>query len=109
DAEIAAMRAPASFAPFTPASPPPAPPMPRAPTPMPANHSTPALPEPTPAPAPPAATPSATPPPPVLDLEVVEELRSIMGAEHEGLVRLFFEDAPSHIEALQTALAADDI
>ena len=32
-----------------------------------------------------------------------------MGAEHESLVRLFFEDAPAHIEALQVALAMNDI
>jgi HPt (histidine-containing phosphotransfer) domain-containing protein len=48
-------------------------------------------------------------PPPVLDLEVVEELRSIMGVEHHGLVQMFFEDAPAHISKLQAALAANDI
>jgi HPt (histidine-containing phosphotransfer) domain-containing protein len=45
----------------------------------------------------------------VLDLEVVEELRSIMGIEHHGLVKMFFEDAPAHISKLQAALAANDI
>jgi HPt (histidine-containing phosphotransfer) domain-containing protein len=103
------MRAPAGTSAYTPASPLPPP---RAPTPMPATHpartaveTPPPFPDPTPAPAPPA--PSA--PPPVLDLEVVEELRAIMGAEHDGLVRLFFEDAPAHILNLQAALAANDI
>ena len=42
-------------------------------------------------------------------MEVVEELRSIMGAEYQGLVRLFLEDAPTHIHKLQVAAAAGDI
>ena len=40
---------------------------------------------------------------------MVEELRAIMGAEHAGLIRLFFEDAPGHIYTLQAALAANDM
>jgi signal transduction histidine kinase/DNA-binding response OmpR family regulator/HPt (histidine-containing phosphotransfer) domain-containing protein len=53
-------------------------------------------------------TPAATPAP-VLEMEVVDELRSIMGAEYQGLIKLFFEDAPIHIQRLQAAVAANDI
>jgi HPt (histidine-containing phosphotransfer) domain-containing protein len=42
-------------------------------------------------------------------MEVIEELRSIMGAEYQGLVKLFLEDAPLHIERLQAAADAKDI
>ncbi len=65
--------------------------------------------------APTAAVPSATATAeapariPVLDKEVVEELRAIMGDEYQGLIKLFFEDAPLHLQTLQTALAANDI
>ena len=66
---------------------------------------------------PPAATAAATapaplpagPPVPVLEMEVVEELQAIMGAEYRGLVKLFLDDAPSHIQRLQAAAAANDI
>jgi signal transduction histidine kinase/DNA-binding response OmpR family regulator/HPt (histidine-containing phosphotransfer) domain-containing protein len=114
DAELAAMRAPMPVPQFTPASPLPETAPPRAPTPFPATHAAPEpFPEARPAPAPPAAAtapPAGLPtPPPVLDLEVVEELRSIMGAEYQGLIKMFFEDAPAHIQKLQSALAANDI
>ncbi len=46
---------------------------------------------------------------PVLDMEVIEELRSIMGSEALGLVKMFIEDAPKHIQALQVAAEANDI
>ena len=46
---------------------------------------------------------------PVLEMEVVEELRAIMGAEYQGLIRLFFEDAPVHIQRLHAAVAAKDV
>jgi HPt (histidine-containing phosphotransfer) domain-containing protein len=46
---------------------------------------------------------------PVLEMEVVEELRAIMGSEYQGLVKLFFEDAPLHIQRLQAAVRANDI
>ena len=46
---------------------------------------------------------------PVLEMEVIEELRSIMGSEYQGLVKLFLEDAPTHIKRLQEAAAAGDI
>ena len=42
-------------------------------------------------------------------MEVVEELRSIMGTEYLGLVKLFLEDAPLHIERLRAAAAGNDI
>ena len=57
------------------------------------------------APAAPAPGPTA----PVLEMEVVEELRSIMGAEYQGLIKLFLEDAPTHIEKLRAAAASNDI
>ncbi|MEO8160044.1 MAG: ATP-binding protein [Arenimonas sp.] len=57
------------------------------------------------APAPEAPTPQA----PVLEMEVVEELRAIMGPEYSGLIKMFFEDAPIHIQRLQAALAANDL
>ncbi|MBP8081451.1 MAG: response regulator, partial [Arenimonas sp.] len=46
---------------------------------------------------------------PVLEMEVIEELRAIMGAEYQGLIKLFLEDAPLHIERLQAAADARDI
>ena len=55
------------------------------------------------------AAPPSGPAAPVLEMEVVDELRSIMGAEYQGLVKLFFEDAPMHIQRLQAAAAANDI
>jgi signal transduction histidine kinase/DNA-binding response OmpR family regulator/HPt (histidine-containing phosphotransfer) domain-containing protein len=86
-------------------------------TPMPTSASAVvAAPAPTATPSPlPAATPATAAPPlteptaPVLEMEVVEELRSIMGAEYQSLVKLFFEDAPVHIQRLQAAVAANDV
>ncbi|OGT55882.1 MAG: hypothetical protein A3E01_15000 [Gammaproteobacteria bacterium RIFCSPHIGHO2_12_FULL_63_22] len=57
----------------------------------------------------PSAAPPAGPTAPVLEMEVVEELRSIMGTEYQGLVKLFLEDAPLHIERLRAAAAGNDI
>ena len=48
-------------------------------------------------------------PPPVLASEVVEELRAVMGNEYLSLVRLFLEDAPKHVQALETAATANDM
>ena len=58
-----------------------------------------------------AAAPAAAAPntPPVLAMEVVEELRSVMGAEYLSLIKLFLEDAPTHIQKLEQAAAANDI
>ena len=61
---------------------------------------------PAPAPAPVAGTPARAP---VLDAEVIEELRAIMGDEYRALIRMFVEDAPTHIAKLQAALAANDV
>jgi CheY-like chemotaxis protein len=52
---------------------------------------------------------AAAPGAPVLSMEVLEELKSIMGGEYLGLVQLFLEDAPTHIERLHAAAAANDI
>jgi HPt (histidine-containing phosphotransfer) domain-containing protein len=60
-------------------------------------------------PAQPPAAPTATPALPVLAMDVINELREIMGNEYLGLVRLFLEDAPSHIERLKLAAASNDI
>ncbi len=53
--------------------------------------------------------PDAPPPPPVLASEVVEELRAVMGNEYLSLLRLFLEDAPKHVQALETAAASNDM
>ena len=91
------------------------PPVASRPTPAPPSRPTPAPPSrPTP---PPPSSGAATPPPPsaaapgvpVLDQEVIEELRSIMGSEYQGLIKLFLEDAPVHIQRLQAAAEAEDI
>jgi len=48
-------------------------------------------------------------PPPVLANEVVDELRAVMGSEYLSLVRLFLEDAPNHVHALEAAASAGDM
>ena len=53
-------------------------------------------------------TPSP-PPPPVLASEVVEELRAVMGNEYLSLIRLFLEDAPKHVAALEAAATANNM
>ena len=55
-----------------------------------------------------ADTPAPAPPP-VLAIEVVEELRAVMGNEYLSLLRLFLEDAPKHVEALEAAATANDM
>ena len=55
------------------------------------------------------AAPPSGPASPILEMEVVDELRAIMGAEYQGLIKLFLEDAPLHIQRLQAAAAASDI
>ena len=76
---------------------------------------------PAPAAAPPAPAPRTEPmsaehrpdapvtPPPVLAADVVDELRAVMGNEYLSLVRLFLEDAPTHVQALEAAAAANDM
>ena len=122
---------PAPATPVRPAAPMPAPiarPMPISPVPSEASRSptsapTPIMP-PRPAPSgnagpqassiPPPTSPSApaappTPPPPVLALDVLEELKLIMGEEYLSLVKLFLEDAPNHIQKLEAAAASNDL
>jgi signal transduction histidine kinase/CheY-like chemotaxis protein len=72
---------------------------------------------PTPAaqPAPPTSTPQPEaaaapriPQPPVIDQEVVEELRSMLGGEVDRLVDIFLEDTPRLIAALENAAVGPD-
>jgi len=101
-------------------------PTPRPPTapPLGATLPAPSVAAPRPAPAPrPAAAQSPTitarmpatsgqataPSLPVLAMDVVDELREVMGNEYLGLVRLFLEDAPTHIERLKAAAASNNI
>jgi signal transduction histidine kinase/CheY-like chemotaxis protein len=60
-----------------------------------------------PAPAPAAA--HAEPPAPVLDMSVLDELRSILGGEVERLVEVFLDDTPTIIAALEIAAAGPDM
>jgi len=126
-AQPAPADAPLTAATMRPAPPPPAP-APPAPRPQPAPPAS-ATVLPVRPPAPPSA-PAALPPrpatvtpiaaaapppapavnqPPVLAMEVVEELRAVMGAEYLSLIKLFLEDAPTHIQKLEAAAAANDI
>ena len=99
----------------TPAAAPPAPAAalqsPPTPTPQPAPVL--AAPPPPAAPPPaPAATPAApiqrAPQPPVVDAEVLEELRAMLGGEVERLVDVFLEDTPRLISALENAAVIPD-
>jgi signal transduction histidine kinase/CheY-like chemotaxis protein/HPt (histidine-containing phosphotransfer) domain-containing protein len=94
----------------------PFPPRPAAPA-----YGSPAAGTPIPRPAPPAPAAPQEPysaslrgdspptPPPVLATEVVDELRAVMGNEYISLVKLFLEDAPLHVRALETAATAGDM
>jgi CheY-like chemotaxis protein/HPt (histidine-containing phosphotransfer) domain-containing protein/two-component sensor histidine kinase len=55
------------------------------------------------------AAPGGVAAPPVLAMEVVEELRSVMGPEYLSLIKLFLEDAPTHIQKLEQAAASNDV
>ena len=46
---------------------------------------------------------------PVLAMDVVDELRAIMGKEYVSLIKLFLEDAPEHIRQLEAAAASNNI
>ena len=70
-----------------------------------------------PAPAPAAVTADvpvpppvahATPQPPVIDNEILEELRAMLGSEVEHLIEVFLEDTPRLVAALEAAAAAPD-
>lgn len=45
---------------------------------------------------------------PVLDREVLDELRSAIGNDVDSLIDLFLDDAPKLVETLETAAAAPD-
>ncbi len=106
-APVPAMRSAAPAAPVAPAA---APRPPIAPVPAPAGAAPTAARFAAAASAPSsAAPPPAGPSVPVLEMEVIEELRSIMGDEYRGLVKLFLDDAPTHIEALRAAAANNDV
>ncbi|MFZ5635991.1 MAG: ATP-binding protein [Pseudomonadota bacterium] len=60
---------------------------------------------PTPAPPPPAP---AEPLPPVLDISVLDELRSILGTEVDRLIEVFLDDTPRLVAALETAATGPD-
>ena len=88
------------------------PPLPSYPTRPPPTSVTPRpAPPASPAPvAPAAATPAMTTPVlPVLAMEIVEELRAVMGPEYLVLIKLFLEDAPTHIQKLEAAAASNNI
>jgi HPt (histidine-containing phosphotransfer) domain-containing protein len=66
------------------------------------------------APPPAAHTPMRSAPPPassapVLNREIVDDLREIMGEEFIALVRVFLEDAPRALQKLEAAAARSDI
>jgi HPt (histidine-containing phosphotransfer) domain-containing protein len=42
-------------------------------------------------------------------MEVIEDLREIMGAEFDSLVRVFLEDAPMTVARMERAATANDI
>ncbi|WP_407353934.1 ATP-binding protein [Luteimonas sp. R10] len=58
--------------------------------------------------APPAAAPSRPPPPPVIDREVLDELRSMLGDEVDRLIEVFLEDTPRLLARLEIAAAGPD-
>jgi len=45
---------------------------------------------------------------PAINMDVVEDLREIMGAEFDALVQVFLEDAPKSLSKLEQAAAAND-
>ncbi len=46
---------------------------------------------------------------PALDMEIIDDLRQMMGAEFQRLVSTFLEDAPGHLLTLQAAAVATDV
>ena len=95
---------PAAAAPLPPPASP-APPLRSPPTPAAAPLPRPAPPPPAPRPEPVSTESRAegAPVPPVLAMDVVDELRAVMGQEYLSLVKLFLEDAPKHVAALEAA------
>ncbi len=66
-----------------------------------------ALPQPPAAPA--AAAPRVVPSVPAISMDVVEDLRDIMGAEFDALVGVFLEDAPKSLAKLEVAAARGEV
>jgi signal transduction histidine kinase/CheY-like chemotaxis protein len=52
--------------------------------------------------------PQRPPQPAVLDLEIVEELRALLGGEVDRLIAVFLEDTPRLIQALESAAVKPD-
>jgi HPt (histidine-containing phosphotransfer) domain-containing protein len=50
----------------------------------------------------------ATPQPPVIDHEILEELRAMLGSEVERLIEVFLDDTPRLVAALETAAVGPD-
>lgn len=57
----------------------------------------------------PAAAPAPVPPGSALDRGIIDDLRGLMGEEFLQLVRVFLEDAPSHLDQLEQAASNGDI
>jgi len=68
-----------------------------------------ALPIPTPAPAKSSTPPAAPPSGAVLDTDVIRDLLDVMGDEFTDLVRVYLEDTPKSVAALEQAAARGDI
>lgn len=74
-----------------------------------ANAPLEAIATPAPMPMPSPATPAAdTVPQSTIDDEVLEELRAVLGGELDRLIRVFLDDAPRQISALEEAAVAPD-
>ena len=96
--------APAPFA-VEPAPAAPAPPPPPAATPAVAPSSA-AAPVAHAATAIPAPAPSRTPPPPLIDTEILDELRAMLGGEVDHLIDVFLEDTPRLVSQLENAASS---
>jgi CheY-like chemotaxis protein len=55
---------------------------------------------------PPGPLSSRVPPPPLIDQEVLDELRSMLGGEVDRLIDVFLEDTPRLVSALETAASS---
>lgn len=80
------------------------------PSPQPTTASQAAAPSapPTPQPQPAAPATPRVPQPPVIDQDVVEELRSMLGGEVDRLIDIFLEDTPRLVAALENAAVGPD-
>ncbi|WP_223878001.1 MULTISPECIES: hybrid sensor histidine kinase/response regulator [unclassified Luteimonas] len=56
----------------------------------------------------PPAVPHATPQPPVIDNEILEELRAMLGSEVERLIEVFLDDTPRLVAAMENAAIGPD-